>query len=69
LEDYAETDDYLEWCKISYIEPAESRWLDYYRGLSKIYIEIEKVIGSINPIISSFDYEFHADAYSQLCSL
>lgn len=66
LEDYAETEDYLEWCKISYLEPGESRWLDYYRNLSKIHNEIEKVLGSIHPIISSFDYELRAGAYSAL---
>lgn len=66
LEDYGESDDYLEWCKEYLIKPPEL--MDYYQSLAAMYQEIEALIGEVDPCISPFDYELRAGEYAALVS-
>lgn len=64
LEDYQDTEDYLEWCKEYMIKPPEL--LTYYNELGSIYAEFEKMVGTIEIFISSMDYQLRAGEYSEL---
>lgn len=64
LEDYAETDDYLEWSKENMVKPPE--FLDYYRSIATIHAEIKELLGQIDSYISPMDYELRAGEYAAL---
>ncbi len=66
LEDFAESDDYLSWCKQYHLNASNVEWLNYYQGLSKEYHEIEGVLGSINSFINPMDYQLRSGAYYEL---
>ncbi|CAL2103840.1 conserved protein of unknown function [Tenacibaculum sp. 190130A14a] len=54
LELFNETEDILEWSNELNIPP--TMFLEYYKSLATIYQKIEKLIGKVDPCISSFDY-------------
>lgn len=68
LLDYSDSEGYLEWCKVSNIESSD-KWLDYYRGLSQITRELEQELGSLDPIISQYDYTISTGLAKRLRAL
>ncbi len=68
LLDYSETQDYLEWCKVSNIDQNDE-WLDYYRSLAQITQELEQELGSLDPIVSQYDYTMNTGVAKQLRAL
>ena len=68
LQEYQDSSDYLEWCKTSELEPSDS-WLEYYRSLDEIVKQIESEIGSIDPLISQFDYSLNTGVIKALRAL
>ena len=66
LEAYREEEDLLAWSKHKYIDPGDSNILDYYRGLSNIYTQIEQILGNIDSHVSYFDFEMNAGAAQEL---
>lgn len=56
LEDYKESDDYLVWCNLYYLDVANMKWLDYYKSLETTFRQIEKVLGKIDSEVSGYDY-------------
>lgn len=66
LEDYKIEEDFLKWCNYYGIEVSESKWLEYYRDLDKIYAEIEQTLGNIDPVIPSMEFELQSGAFSEL---
>jgi len=66
LEDYKDENDYLKWCSLYGLNPAEDKWLSYYRVLAKTYREIVSVIGEPDSYINSLDYQLRSGAFSAL---
>jgi hypothetical protein len=60
LDYYADSIDYLLWCKELNFEPNNIQVLNYYRSLGGIYREIEKILGKIDPQITDWDFEMNA---------
>ncbi|KAA3611239.1 MAG: hypothetical protein D8M58_14810 [Calditrichaeota bacterium] len=57
LEFYAESDDFLIWCKERYLEPKNEKVLAHFRNLGTIYREVEKILGKIDSQVSDWDFE------------
>lgn len=55
LELYNDCEDILEWSKELAIKDV-TQFLDYYKSLGTTYTTIEKILGKIDPQISSYDY-------------
>ena len=68
LLEYSDAEDYLEWCKVSNIESNDA-WLDYYRSLAQTTRELEQQLGSLDPIISQYDYTMNTGVAEELRSL
>ena len=68
LQEYQDSSDYLDWCRISELEPSDS-WLEYYRSLDEIVKQIESEIGIIDPLISQFDYSLNTGVIKALRAL
>jgi len=66
LDYYSDSYDYLLWCKELGLKPEQSQVLDYFRDLGRIYREVEKIIGKIDPIINDFDFQMNAGAAYEL---
>ena len=66
LEAYEDEDDFLTWCKSQLLEVSDVKVLDYYRGLSKIYLQIEQLLGKIDSQVSNYDFEFNTGAAKEL---
>ncbi len=65
LEDFQFSNNYEIWCKERNIDSSDLKIKSYYHRLDNIYHEIEKLLGSINSYISSFDFEFDmGEAYA-----
>ena len=62
LETYYEEEDLLAWSKHKYVDPGNSKILDYYRSLSNIYTQVEQILGNIDSHVSYFDFEMNAGA-------
>jgi len=66
LEQYADSPDYLMWCREHYLDPKNQHILEYFKSLETIYSEIEKIIGKINSQISDWDFEMGSGASWEL---
>jgi len=66
LENYAESEDFLSWCREGMINASNSKLLDYYRSLGVTYQEIKQSIGSIDPFISGLDFELRSGDFQEL---
>lgn len=66
LEMYHEGSDILSWCKSQQLEVNNSKVVDYYKSLSKIYVRIEEIIGTIDSQISDLDFQLNAGAIQEL---
>ncbi len=66
LEAYRESDDFMTWSKQNSLDPSNMNYLDYYRTLDSIYMEIQKKIGKIDPCISPFDYNLRTGVIQAL---
>ncbi|MEO1033607.1 MAG: hypothetical protein AAFX55_19635 [Bacteroidota bacterium] len=67
LETYEECEDILEWSNFHGIDTTKQ--LDYYKSLATIYREIESTIGSIDPLIASFDYTLRTGVVRALATI
>ena len=54
---YEEEDDFLTWCHQNESDASSTEILNYYRGLDSTYQEIKKILGTIDPVFSNYDYE------------
>ena len=66
LETYEEADDILQWCNFKGLDVANSEVLEYYKGLSQLYLRIEKLLGTIDSHISDFDFSLNAGEAQEL---
>jgi hypothetical protein len=66
LETYEEADDILQWCNFKGLGVSNAEVQSYYRGLSSIYSDVEKVLGSVDSQISDFDFGLNAGAAQEL---
>ncbi len=66
LEEYQEAEDYLIWCKANGLNASELSWLDYYKYLSKVIVEIEKLLGTINSYIDPLEYQLGSGSFYAL---
>ncbi|WP_299365732.1 hypothetical protein [Winogradskyella sp.] len=67
LETYDECEDIVEWSNFHGIDTISL--LDYYKSLATIYLEIEAIIGPIDPLISSFDYTLRTGVVRALANI
>ncbi|WP_299523114.1 hypothetical protein [Winogradskyella sp.] len=67
LETYDECEDIIEWSNFHGIDT--TLLLDYYKSLATTYKEIEAIVGSIDPLISSFDYTLRTSVVGVLASI
>lgn len=56
LENYDDSEDYLDWCKENALDSTNLVWLNYYKSLEGTYNELEKILGTIDTCISPFEY-------------
>lgn len=68
LLDYSDAEDYLDWCKVSNIE-SNDKWLNYYRSLAQTTRELEQELGSIDPIITQYEYTMNTGVAEALRAL
>ena len=66
LEEYEEEEDILRWCKVKGLHAGNTDILEYYRGLSTVYTEVQKILGTIDSYISYYDFEMNAGAAQEL---
>ena len=66
LEFYADSDDYLLWCKEHTFSPKNNDVLAHFKNLAIVYNGVEKIIGEINSQISDWDYEMGSGASWEL---
>lgn len=66
LDYYSDSHDYILWCKEHQLEPNNTQVLSYFRSLAGTYRDIEKILGTIDPIINDFDFEMNAGAVFEL---
>ena len=66
LEYYADSDDYLLWCKEHLLSPKNNDVLAHFKNLATIYTGVEKIIGKINSHISDWDFEMGSGASWEL---
>lgn len=66
LEEYKESSDYLQWCKFNNLNASDLIWLDYYKSLKTIYLEIESELGEIDACISDYDYTLRTGVTEEL---
>lgn len=66
LEIYAESADYLFWCKENNIDSADLKWLEYYKSLEIVYQEVETKLGRVDSCISSYDYSLRTGVVKHL---
>lgn len=66
LEDYQEEEDILKWCNLKGLKVSDAGVLEYYKGLDAIYNEVKKILGTIDPQISNYDFELSAGAAQAL---
>lgn len=69
LEDYKESIDFLGWCKLYDLDPANSFWIEYFRELGGYLAEIEELIGAINCFINPLDYQLRSGAFQFLLNV
>ncbi|QSE98066.1 hypothetical protein [Fulvivirga lutea] len=66
LEEYQESDDFLQWCNQLGLNASSTSWLEYYKSLDKITKKIETIIGPIDAKINPLDYQLRAGAFQEL---
>ncbi|MFT6921320.1 MAG: hypothetical protein ACJA1C_000314 [Crocinitomicaceae bacterium] len=54
---YEEEDDFLSWCHQNGSSASSNEVLNYYRDLDSTFQEIKSILGTIDPLISDYDYE------------
>ncbi len=69
LEDYADSDDYLVWCRQNGLNSSDLKWLDYYKALGEAYDALLKKFGEIDTYINSLDYQLRSGAFWALSQL
>lgn len=57
---YREEEDLLTWSNGKGLDPGNIKVLQYYKELSKTYIEIEQLLGKVDPPISDLDFQLNA---------
>lgn len=65
LQIYKEEDDFITWSN----QNNGSHLLNYYQTLAKSIIEIESLIGEINPFFSDYDYQMRTGSIIELIEL
>ncbi|MFT6244467.1 MAG: hypothetical protein ACJA0U_001186 [Salibacteraceae bacterium] len=53
---YKEEDDFLSWCHKNGSDASSHEVLNYYRDLKSMFHEIKSILGTIDPLISNYDY-------------
>lgn len=66
LEQYKEVSDFMRWCALKGLPSSSMELLVYYKQLGRTVIDIENVIGKIDPKISSIDYEMRSSVINEL---
>jgi hypothetical protein len=66
LESYADSDDYLIWCKEHYFDPKNQDILAHFKNLETVYRGIEKKLGKIDSHITNWDFEMGSGASWEL---
>lgn len=69
MEDYEETDDYLEWLKDHFLNNEAEAYLEYYRNLDGIYHSILKLLGTVDSGIPALEVQLRSGAYAALIAL
>ena len=69
LEGYAETEDFLAWCKDNGSDASHPEIRDYHMKLGALYSAIEKILGEIDCQISDYDFALNAGAAQALRSV
>jgi hypothetical protein len=54
---YKEEDDFQSWCHQNGSDVSSPEILNYYRDLDSMFQEIKSILGTIDPLISDYDYE------------
>lgn len=62
LEEYEETEDFLDWCKTLDLDASHPLLREYHMSLRTIVPEIRAILGGIDSPISHFDLEMNAGA-------
>lgn len=55
---YEEEDDFLTWCHQNESDASSRETHNFYRGLDLTYQEIKRILGTIDPIFSNYDYDY-----------
>lgn len=63
---YEEEDDFLTWCHQNGSDASSTEILNYYRCLDSTNQEIKKILGTIDPLFSSYDYDLRAGGFAAL---
>lgn len=68
LEDYHQTSDYLEWLKEYQIKQARD-FIEYYKSLATTYIDFQQMLGPLDALTNSWDYQHRSGEYAALLAL
>ena len=66
LEGYEFTSHYETWCQERFFDPENEQVRENFKHLSKVYMEVEKILGKIDSYVSDFDFEMNAGAAQKL---
>lgn len=66
LQEYSDSDDYLDWCANCGLESNDDHLLAYFRDLGRISREIEAKIGTFELPITDFEYQMRISVVDQL---
>lgn len=66
LEGYDWADDLLVWSMERGLDSGDLQVLDFYRELGRIYIQVEAILGKVDPFVSDWDFEMNAGAAQAL---
>ena len=69
LEDYNDTENIENWCKLYDLDSSEEKWGHYFKELSLNYQEIDNLFSGIDSFIADLDYQLRSDVFYKLKNL
>lgn len=66
LEDYADSDDYLQWCNQYGLDSSNMRHLEYFKSLEHTYHFFEQKLGEVDACITPLDYQLRTGVITSL---
>ena len=66
LEDYENASDYLEWCKHQSYDASNEEIREYHINLYSIHNEVKEMLGTIDSVISNYDFELNTGAAKEI---